>query len=247
VNGTETDIDCGGASCGKCASGSSCSSGQDCQGGVCSGSPKKCQVPSCSDGVKNQTETDVDCGGACGATCAAGQSCLAAGDCQTASCLAGVCQIQATELKVQYRWGDSPNATDNHLKPHLRIVNTGSTSVPLNELKLRYYYTIDSQQPQTASCDFALVGCANVTRVFSSLSPVRPGADTYIELAFSTAAGSIAAGGHSGEIQLRINKNDWSVYNENDDYSFDALKTSLADWNRVTLYRNGVLVWGLEP
>jgi hypothetical protein len=24
-------------------------------------------------------------------------------------------------------------------------------------------------------------------------------------------------------------------------------KTALADWNRVTLYRNNVLVWGTEP
>jgi hypothetical protein len=204
-------------------------------------------VPTCNDGVKNQTETDVDCGGICGATCAAGKFCLVAGDCQTASCAGGVCEAQATGLKVQYRWGDAPNAADNFIKPHLKILNTGTSSVPLNELKLRYYYTIDTQQPQTASCDFAFVGCGNVTRAFFGVSPSRPGADTYLELTFTTAAGSIAPGGDSGEIQVRMNKNDWSNYDETNDYSFDATKTAFSDWNRVTLYRNGVLVWGVEP
>ncbi len=27
----------------------------------------------------------------------------------------------------------------------------------------------------------------------------------------------------------------------------DPTKTSLADWNKVTLYRNGTLIWGIEP
>jgi hypothetical protein len=44
-----------------------------------------------------------------------------------------------------------------------------------------------------------------------------------------------------------MNKNDWSNYDETNDYSFDATKTAFSDWNRVTLYRNGVLVWGIEP
>jgi len=46
---------------------------------------------------------------------------------------------------------------------------------------------------------------------------------------------------------VRINKNDWTNYNEANDYSYDPTKTSFADWNRVTLYRNGQLVWGVEP
>ena len=31
------------------------------------------------------------------------------------------------------------------------------------------------------------------------------------------------------------------------DYSFDVTKTVYADWTKVTLYRNGVLIWGTEP
>ena len=40
---------------------------------------------------------------------------------------------------------------------------------------------------------------------------------------------------------------DQSNYTETGDYSFDPTKTSFTDWDHVTLYRNGVLVWGTEP
>jgi hypothetical protein len=45
----------------------------------------------------------------------------------------------------------------------------------------------------------------------------------------------------------RMNKSDWQNFNEANDYSYDGTKTSFADWNKVTLYRNGTLVWGVEP
>ena len=44
-----------------------------------------------------------------------------------------------------------------------------------------------------------------------------------------------------------MHNQNWTNYNEANDYSYDATKTAFADWNRVTLYRNGALVWGTEP
>lgn len=41
--------------------------------------------PSCTDGKKNQTETDVDCGGPCGG-CADGKACLVPADCLSGYC-----------------------------------------------------------------------------------------------------------------------------------------------------------------
>ncbi len=149
-------------------------------------------------------------------------------------------------LKVQYRVGDA-SASDSQIKPQFQIVNTGSSAVPLSELKLRYWYTIDVEQTQQFSCDYAVVACSNVSGSFTKLASAVSGADYYLELSFGTGVGNIAAGGSSGEIQARINKSDWSTYNESNDYSFDATKLAFADWNRVTLYRNGVLVWGSEP
>jgi len=48
-------------------------------------------TPSCSDGLKNGDETDVDCGGSCATTCAEGRSCGEAADCSTDLCVATKC------------------------------------------------------------------------------------------------------------------------------------------------------------
>lgn len=46
----------------------------------------KCVPGSCLDGIKNGSETDVDCGGSACAPCAEGKSCAAGLDCASASC-----------------------------------------------------------------------------------------------------------------------------------------------------------------
>jgi hypothetical protein len=46
--------------------------------------------PSCSDGIKNQNEADVDCAGPC-KKCAEGGACAKNADCQTGLCSGGVC------------------------------------------------------------------------------------------------------------------------------------------------------------
>jgi len=80
-NGDETDVDCGG-SCGGCTIGSACKGDADCispASARCIDS--KCAAASCSDGVKNGTETDSDCGGSCTKRCAVNQSCSINDDC----------------------------------------------------------------------------------------------------------------------------------------------------------------------
>lgn len=56
-----------------------------------------------------------------------------------------------------------------------------------------------------------------------------------------------SAGGQRGKLQDRFAKADWSNSTETSDYSFDPTKFSFVDWDHVTLYRNGVLLWGTEP
>jgi len=85
-NGTETGIDCGGPSpyCVRCADGQTCGGGSDCASGVCSGGV--CQAPSCTDGLKNGTETDVDCGGPSCPGCGLGKVCGNGNDCSSSVC-----------------------------------------------------------------------------------------------------------------------------------------------------------------
>jgi RHS repeat-associated protein len=100
-NGSETDIDCGGgAGCSACATGKGCAVASDCVSQLCQGA--QCLPPSsCSDGVKNGTETDVDCGGGACAPCANGKTCNAGPDCQVGSCVLDVCQAPACTDKAK--------------------------------------------------------------------------------------------------------------------------------------------------
>jgi hypothetical protein len=157
---------------------------------------------------------------------------------------AGTCT--SCKLRVQYRASDT-NATDNQIKPHFNIVNVGTTSVPLRELTIRYWYTAEGDRPQLYSCDYAMIGCGNVTGKFVKLSTPEQGADSYLEIGFGASAGTLSANGQSGEIQNRFNNDNYTNYNEADDYSFDPAKTAFVDWMRVTLYHNGGLVWGIDP
>ncbi len=150
------------------------------------------------------------------------------------------------DLVVQYKTSDT-NPLDNQMRPLVRIMNQGDETINLSDLKLRYFYTIDGARPQEFHCDYAQVGSANVTGTFGTLTPAKPGADTYLEVGFTTSAGTLAPGQNSGEIQLRINKDNWSNYNESNDFSYDGTKQSYADWDKIALYYQGELVWGLEP
>nr|P29719.1 RecName: Full=Endoglucanase A; AltName: Full=Cellulase A; AltName: Full=EG-A; AltName: Full=Endo-1,4-beta-glucanase; Flags: Precursor [Paenibacillus lautus]AAA22303.1 endo-beta-1,4-glucanase [Paenibacillus lautus] len=150
-----------------------------------------------------------------------------------------------SDLVVQYKDGDRNNATDNQIKPHFNIQNKGTSPVDLSSLTLRYYFTKDSSAAMNGWIDWAKLGGSNIQISFGNHNGAD--SDTYAELGFSSGAGSIAEGGQSGEIQLRMSKADWSNFNEANDYSFDGAKTAYIDWDRVTLYQDGQLVWGIEP
>jgi hypothetical protein len=88
MNGSESDVDCGG-SCPRCVPGARCGSWIDCSSSVCING--RCAVPSCTDGVKNGDETGVDCGASC-PKCPPGQGCSSGSDCLSGACEQSICQ-----------------------------------------------------------------------------------------------------------------------------------------------------------
>ncbi len=88
-NGAESDVDCGGGTCPKCALTRACALAADCASGICTGG--RCVAPSCTDTAKNGTETDVDCGGGSCPSCADGKTCGGAADCASGICTATKC------------------------------------------------------------------------------------------------------------------------------------------------------------
>ncbi|WP_019910313.1 glycosyl hydrolase [Paenibacillus sp. HW567] len=153
--------------------------------------------------------------------------------------------VPAGNLTVQAFNGNT-SASTNGISPKFKIVNSGNTAIQLSDVKLRYYYTIDGDNAQSFWSDWASIGSANVTSTFVKLASPVAGADYYLEVGFTSSAGALNPG-QSAEIQARFSKNNWSNYNQADDYSFKASGSQFANNEQVTGYMNGQLVWGIEP
>ncbi len=145
-------------------------------------------------------------------------------------------------VKVQYKNADT-SATDSQIKPTIQLVNTGSSAISLSGVTVRYYFTSDGGASTfTTNCDYAVLGCATLTQSVSTASGTN--ADHYLQVAFGS--GTLAAGASTGDIQLRLNKTDWSNFSETNDYSYGT-NTSYADAPKITAYSGGTLVFGTTP
>lgn len=102
----------GEGSCVECLADDECPT-KLCQLGVCA-------PASCGDGIKNGSETDVDCGGLCPQTCGDGQGCVGGGDCQSGVCTNNTCKAAScaddvkngAETDVDCGGGSCPGCAD---------------------------------------------------------------------------------------------------------------------------------------
>lgn len=149
------------------------------------------------------------------------------------------------DIKVQMFNGNA-SASTNGIAPKIKLMNTGTNDIALSDVVLRYYYTIDGEKAQNFWCDWSSAGSANVTGKFVKMESAKAEADYYLEIGFTSGAGSLAAG-QSIEVQVRFSKTDWTNYTQTGDYSFSSSNSSYVDWNQMTGYIGGSLVWGVEP
>ena len=175
----ETDVDCGGTCSSKCAIGKKCSVDNDCGTGFC-GEKKVCeaktcasndecknvggtcddtlhQCVTCSDGLKNGTETDVDCGGSCSAKCEGGKTCKTGSDCENGVCKDGTCSSEKAAVAdpndlVINEVFDSAKASsvfdlnnDHVACEFIEIANTSDKLVSLDGLSLEMLRTDDDK------------------------------------------------------------------------------------------------------
>lgn len=146
-------------------------------------------------------------------------------------------------LRVQYAAGDT-NPTDNQVRAHLDLINDSTSTVNLVDVTLRYWFTLEpGTTTMQFNCDYAMMGCGVLTSSFGVTSGAN--ADHYLEIGFT--GGTLGPGQSTGPIQARFHKTDYTTLDENNDYSFDANKTSFTDHPAVGAFGNGILAWGAEP
>jgi hypothetical protein len=160
----------------------------------------------------------------------------------------GVALAASSGPKVQDRSHDN-ESPDNTLYALYQTINTTTASVPLSSVTMRYWFTNEAPaDPLVFECDYAQVSCSNITAKFVVLPSPLTKANMYLEIGFKAAAGSLAPGQSTGEIQTRIHHVRWSEFITTDTYSFIADPSFVyKDTQTVTLYVNGTLVWGVEP
>jgi hypothetical protein len=137
--------------------------------------------------------------------------------------------------------------TNDEVDPWFELVDNTTAAIPYSEITIDYYFSDPSNETYDFGCAWAVVSCADLTGTVHTLSSPTATADHYLQISFSAAAGSLAPGANSGDMQLRMWRADWANINQANDYSFNAADSSYTAWNQVTAFENGNLVWGVEP
>ncbi len=183
----ESDVDCGGAKCAKCVNGKKCNEDKpnrsDCGSGYCNEShvcaPMKCETSdscsnfggtcdpvehicvTCSDGIKNGTESDVDCGGTCSTKCEGGKACNEHKDCSNGVCEGKVCSSKTAEtadpnvLVINEVFDSSSSSPSFPLNDDyaacefIEIANTSDKSVKVDGLSIEMKRTDDDKKKTT--------------------------------------------------------------------------------------------------
>ncbi len=148
-----------------------------------------------------------------------------------------------TAVKV-YASNKNNSATSNQINTYLNVANEGNVPVDYSGLTVRYWFIADGDKPLIYNLDYAELGNGNVKNKLVKVN--RSGADTYLELSFADGLGQFYPASSTGLIQQRVNKSDWSAFNEANDYSY-KVAAPLAENTKITAYLNGTLVYGQEP
>jgi endoglucanase len=141
----------------------------------------------------------------------------------------------------------SSGATTAQIANHLQVTNTGTTSAPLSAITIRYWFTEDSTAPLQYACDYAVLGCANVKGTFAAVNPAVAGADHYLEVGFTSGAGTLRPGNSTGVIQNRVFQSTYGAFNQANDHSYLPTAKTLTTSTTVTVYFDGTLIYGTPP
>jgi hypothetical protein len=157
---------------------------------------------------------------------------------------------------------DITNTQDNEIHPAFVLTRRG-LSVPLNQLAIRYYFSAEGFGDWELTCLWVTKAgdsdhgfCdEGVSMQVVTLDPPLQQVDQYLEVSFAGVAGATLSEGFPIEARVMFWRAGHPTMNLANDYSFAATLEPELDvdtrtyqqTSRVTVYRNGALVWGEEP
>jgi hypothetical protein len=154
----------------------------------------------------------------------------------------------SNSFKVQSSTSNT-NPISNQLYVNVRIYNTGTVTEAISSLDLKYWYSKNGTTSEVVTLDWVGMFPAGNTITSQALATLESvtiaGQTSVVRLSFPNSNTYIEPNGYI-EARLRVNKTDWSDYNQTDDYSF-VPQTSFTDCNKVCLYKDNVLAWGTQP
>lgn len=148
-------------------------------------------------------------------------------------------------LRAEHLNANGSNLTGTSLRPYLKIINQDTVALKYSELTARYWLAAENFTGINTWIDYAALG-NKVKAKYVPLASPRNNAFGFIEYSFDSAAGDLTAGNNSGVIQSRTSNSKWGILNEENDYSHTTAGAYTSN-EKISLYRNGKLVWGAEP
>ena len=161
-------------------------------------------------------------------------------------------EVQTTpgpsDIEIEVSNTNGASVTTNTLVNNFRIKNKKGKALDLSKLSIRYFYTSDGAGEESVWCDNVSI-TYNKAPWYVSYIGVSKGkivrmnnktdlADSYIEITFDSI--DQLEEGAVLEAATRTAKNDWSNYDQSNDYSY-------GDNEKVAVYYDGVLIAGMEP
>lgn len=155
---------------------------------------------------------------------------------------------------VRYR----PMGSAGEIKPEIEVVNQGTQTPALDDVNLRYWFTLDDVPGLTVNVTVAAAnhdgepyytdyGPASLQTQVIPVSPPVEAADHSVWMGFAPGTGVFSPGDRLS-IQFFTGQSDHSVVlDQTNDYSYGPGITELVDWDRITLEVEGELAWGCVP
>jgi hypothetical protein len=211
-----------------------------------------------SGSTSNSAETGIDCGGTECVPCSGTQACKTNSDCTSNVCTSGKTCSQILSLTYMSIVADAATPTP---KFSLTITYLGKVSIPLQTLRIRYYYSHGQVAEPIRAHTQATFNPGDSQRNLgtSELSyqiyrfPPGPAdsngivTDSYLELTFPTGVSLTTNSILNLTQDLVVDNSDPSAgFQQATDYSFIHTGTAIPN-NAITVYSGDQLLWGVPP